>query len=88
MSIFVALWQALVGPEKGPCVRCGKDGWKQMSIVDPCSPSLKIYCREHHEENSRITKIKCEEQTCNEVITVCGRINGPIRCYLHRVQIK
>ncbi len=43
MALFVLLWQALIGPEKGLCVKCNQPGWKQSSIVDPLSPALKIF---------------------------------------------
>jgi len=54
-------------PTRGPCHRCGKPGTKQLSIVDPLSPSLEILCPEHHEayrnENKMQTQ-KCQE--CQE----------------------
>ncbi len=53
MAILVILWQMIVGTDKGSCEKCGRPGWRQTSIVDPCSPALKILCHDHHEENKK-----------------------------------
>jgi hypothetical protein len=50
MSVFIILYQLLRGPERGKCEICGKEGTREQSIVDPCSPALKMLCKEHHQQ--------------------------------------
>ena len=42
--------------QEGPCEICHKPGWQQVSIVDPCSPALKFYCKTHHQEHDEKTQ--------------------------------
>jgi hypothetical protein len=63
MSIFVILAQLLFGPEQGSCEVCGQPGKKQQSLVDPCSPSLKILCSAHW-----------KQFVCGNACSFCGKI--------------
>jgi len=64
MAFFAIVWQALVGPPKGPCEKCGILGYQQQSIVDPLSPGLKMLCQKHHDEHDmRYTCSVCGAKT-------------------------
>lgn len=67
MALFAIVWQLIVGPDKGPCEVCQRPGWRQQSIVDPGSPGLRIYCKNHHrqavgDKNATVTNMRCD--TC------------------------
>jgi hypothetical protein len=89
MALLVLIGQMIFGTEKGPCQTCGKPGWKQTSIVDPLSPSLKIFCKLHHKIHDDKTKrtwnkcYYCDKYKNTEVIPSEVHMGGRSVCKNH-----